>query len=386
MQVKKILYLYFILLPLFSYTQNISGSWQGIVLQNNSQDTFTYTLDIEQNGSAVIGKASSLNKGKALSADFQVSGQYNNGQLNLQEIKQISPDAPQWCLKYMKVSLKNATLLEGEWTAPQCAGGSISMKRIGARGLAPTYEGRWVGHLSQTDRPYGFYYELNLQADGTGQSHIVSEGAGGEAHHQLEWQITDAGITFTELAVSKRTQADWKWCLKSADLQGNTDQLTGLWEGYIEGKTKANGACAPGSLELNPVRQTLEQQETVAPIAAQYQAEQKRNVRVDRVIKVKSDRVRIRVWDNGIVDGDILSLFLNGRRIVKEYRVNKRKWSIPVEIIQGENLLILHAEDLGDISPNTVAVSIDDGVDEHIIVLSSNLDESGAILIQPFEY
>ena len=77
---------------------------------------------------------------------------------------------------------------------------------------------------------------------------------------------------------------------------------------------------------------------------------------------------------------------MNGRRVINQYRVNKRKWSIPVEILDGENILILHAEDLGDIPPNTVAVSIDDGVEEQIIVVSSNLEESGAILVQPFEF
>ena len=55
-----------------------------------------------------------------------------------------------------------------------------------------------------------------------------------------------------------------------------------------------------------------------------------------------------------------------------------------MQVQPGENLLILHAEDLGDIVPNTVAVGIDDGIEMQTIILNSNLAESGAILIQPF--
>ena len=109
-------------------------------------------------------------------------------------------------------------------------------------------------------------------------------------------------------------------------------------------------------------------------------------MKIDKVIQVQSKKLRIKVWDNGTVDGDFVTLLLNGKKILDNYRVDKRKWSIPVEILEGDNFLILHAEDLGDISPNTVAVSIDDGVKEVIIVMSSNLDVSGAILIKPFRF
>lgn len=48
--------------------------------------------------------------------------------------------------------------------------------------------------------------------------------------------------------------------------------------------------------------------------------------------------------------------------------------------------MVLHADDLGDISPNTVAVSIDDGQREQVIIVSSNLAESGALMIRKIEF
>ena len=85
------------------------------------------------------------------------------------------------------------------------------------------------------------------------------------------------------------------------------------------------------------------------------------------------------------VDGDIVTVFLNGELLFEKYRVTKHKYAKVVKLKPDDNYLILHAEDLGDISPNTVAVSIDDGVKEQIIILSSNLSESGAIMIKQFK-
>ncbi|WP_367390906.1 hypothetical protein [Lewinella sp. LCG006] len=371
--------------------QSLSGQWQGVVWQTNSKDTFSYQLQLQQKGEAVAGQATSRSKDGKISATFVISGRWAEGQLQLQEVQQLSPASPSWCLKFITAQLsKNQLTIEGSWLATGCQPGLIRMTKVGGyeEEIPFSYPGRWTGYLSQSDRDYGFYYELILEENGHGHSSIVSEGAGGEAIHQLRWEKTAEGINFSEENVSQRTEPDWKWCLKNGQLKQNredgTYQLSGNWAGYLENKTASTGACAPGTVFLTKPVMTQMVQAYVDAHADAYQETTGRSVKVDRVLKVRSDKIRIKVWDNGIVDGDVLTLFLNGQQILHEYRVNKRKWSIPVDVLHGDNLLVLHADDLGDISPNTVAVSIDDGVKEQIIVLSSNLRESGAILIQPF--
>ena len=56
--------------------------------------------------------------------------------------------------------------------------------------------------------------------------------------------------------------------------------------------------------------------------------------------------------------------------------------TFPIQLREESNFLIMHANDLGDIAPNTVALSIDDGVKEQRLIVSSNLAESGAVLIK----
>jgi hypothetical protein len=395
--IKSCFSLFFFLLFFGLQGQDLSGDWQGIVWQANSQDTFIYKVQLRQNGEAISGLATSTSKDGSIEAEFVLSGRWSGGVLIMQEVEQLRPSAPQWCLKYLeirKVPDQNSVLLEGSWTATACKPGFIRLvKPIENDGLLMRevtfdFEGHWVGHLSQSDREYGFFFEMDLQADGTGTSHIVSEGAGGEATHELFWEQNGDRLYFRESEVNDRTDDKWKWCLKSGELRKSHTadgyEMTGDWEGYMEHKSPATGACAPGTLFLAKPILTLDNRTKIAVPTDAYTNLTQRRVKVDRVIRVQSDNIRLKVWDNGIVDGDILTLFLNGERILNEYRVSKRRWSIPVSILHGENLLILHADDLGDISPNTVAVAIDDGVQEQIIILSSNLRESGAILIQPF--
>jgi hypothetical protein len=368
--------------------QDLSGQWVGEVWQELG-DTFHYQIRLQQDGPALSGQVYTRATAGELEAEFLLSGRYEAGRIQLQEVQQLRPAAPQWCLKYLQLEAQESALV-GTWTARGCRDGFIRLYREGS--LVPTlpfsYPGRWTGYLGQTDREYGFYFELTLGEDGRGTSHIVSEGAGGEATHGLRWRETGTGIHFSEYEVIRRTNADWKWCLKTADLSYDATQsayqLNGSWTGYLEHKGPVDGACAPGTLHLTKPVLTEAVQAEVIPRARAYTEATAREVKIDRIIRVQAEKIRLKVWDHGVVDGDVLTLFLNGERIIEKYRVSKRKWSIPVNIIKGENLLILHAEDLGDIKPNTVAVSIDDGVEEQIIILSSNLEESGAILIQPF--
>ena len=44
--------------------------------------------------------------------------------------------------------------------------------------------------------------------------------------------------------------------------------------------------------------------------------ESKRTIKVERVLEVQSSSIKIKVWDNGTVDGDVATLFLNGERIL----------------------------------------------------------------------
>ena len=387
---RKLLYLIILfLINSVGFSQNLSGKWSGILLQKGKPDTFYYQLNLTQTDNQITGFSFSKNKDGETAAKFEIVGTKKDNLLTLQEINQLEPKGAKWCLKHIRLNIKSG-ILEGNWEAEGCVPGTMRLINSAFQNdeNLPTPLGKWVGYVSQDDRDYGFYFETEFLPDGKGNSYIVSEGNGGSANHILNWTYFDELVTFEETEISRKTSGEWRWCMKSAELvfseSENKKMLRGSWKGYIEGYTQESGPCAPGTLYLEQI--IPEKKETVKiPEFQPYVEDEGRKVKVGRVLEVSGESIRIKVWDNGIVDGDVLSLFLNGKKILDNHRVSKRKYGMNVKLEKKTNYLILHAEDLGDITPNTVAVSVDDGKKEQIIILSSNLRESGAVMIRQFE-
>lgn len=379
--------------------QTLSGNWQGHISMQGYKGHFKYTLQLEENAAGTLnGTSLSMLSDSSVQVSFQLAGRREGKQVVLQELRQISPLPPEWCLKYSKLNLverNDSLLLIGDWSGGECAPGKVYLYQIPAlreikktQWLPFSKIGRWTGHLDQSDRSYGFFYEIDLQADGTGTSSIVSEGSGGEATHTLLWRFDSSKqvLHMEEKAVVKRTDPKWKWCIKKATLQlekvGNAYQLSGRWQGYIEENFTKLGACAPGKVFLEKPQLSEVIVEQIKANSEDYTLEQQRTIKMDRILEVKRPQLRLAVWDNGVVDGDIMTLYLNGKKVFERYKVRDRKAYVDIELKEDHNFLVLHADDLGEITPNTVAISIYDGHREQIIVMSSNLEESGAVLIK----
>ena len=104
-----------------------------------------------------------------------------------------------------------------------------------------------------------------------------------------------------------------------------------------------------------------------------------RNTEVQGDVEVTNRSVKLIVWDSGSIDGDIVSLYVNGNEVLSSYTLTGSKKSIPVTLDNlGYNYILLYAHNEGSIPPNTCAVSIDDGNGEKNLVLSANLKTNGA--------
>ena len=107
---------------------------------------------------------------------------------------------------------------------------------------------------------------------------------------------------------------------------------------------------------------------------------QKRDVEVQKVITVNSKKISLSVWDNERVDGDRISLSLNGKWILRNYEIAKEKHSLDIELIQNKvNELVFFAENLGEIPPNTTAINIKYEGYNKTHIMRSNMDKSASI-------
>ena len=104
-----------------------------------------------------------------------------------------------------------------------------------------------------------------------------------------------------------------------------------------------------------------------------------RDVNVIGTVYVDSKDVTFYVWDSGQIDGDIISLIVNGKTVIDEYTLTGTEYSVDVSLKNtGYNYVLLYAHNEGDISPNTCALDIEDDSGRQSLTMSSNLSTNGA--------
>ena len=76
-------------------------------------------------------------------------------------------------------------------------------------------------------------------------------------------------------------------------------------------------------------------------------------------VTVNRRDVTITVWDHGTAeDGDIISIYLNGKVLKSKLRLTKKKQSFPVKLTGGQNRFEVEAVNEGSVPPNTATVEI----------------------------
>lgn len=101
-------------------------------------------------------------------------------------------------------------------------------------------------------------------------------------------------------------------------------------------------------------------------------------------IEVESDSLLVSIYDNGEVDGDIISLFYNKNLIVFSQKLTHKsiKINLTLDSAQAINEISMFAENLGLIPPNTALVVINDGKNKFELKVSSNLEKNATIRIK----
>ena len=100
-------------------------------------------------------------------------------------------------------------------------------------------------------------------------------------------------------------------------------------------------------------------------------------------IVVDKTEFTLQFLDHKEQDGDIISINLNGKWIIENQVLKNRPLQVKIKIDpQLENYMILHAENLGTIPPNTFAITYYYNGRRKQVVLNSNLNESEMIQIK----
>ncbi len=111
----------------------------------------------------------------------------------------------------------------------------------------------------------------------------------------------------------------------------------------------------------------------------------KRKIETIRTVSVKSDSLFLSLYDNGEVDGDTVSILVNGKIILSKQGLttNAIKKTIYFTPDLGDSLqIIMYAENLGSIPPNTGLLILQDGDDRYEIRFAGDLQKNSAIILK----
>ncbi len=110
----------------------------------------------------------------------------------------------------------------------------------------------------------------------------------------------------------------------------------------------------------------------------------RKNKEMKRLI-VNEKNIVLNVYDNGVIDSDTVSVFYNGILILSHQRLSEKPIILPITLDEKETTheIILFAENLGSIPPNTALIVVIAGDKRYELFASASLTENAVIT---FEY
>lgn len=108
-----------------------------------------------------------------------------------------------------------------------------------------------------------------------------------------------------------------------------------------------------------------------------------RERKVIKTIDVNTDSITLRVYDNGVVDGDIVSVIYNDRTVIDKLSLTSKAYVIKIPVNKtGINTIVFHAHNLGEFPPNTALLEVLYGNKKEELTVSSDLTVSSMIDIR----
>lgn len=174
-------------------------------------------------------------------------------------------------------------------------------------------------------------------------------------------------------------------CIKTYDLTwSNTNKneaLLGSWTGHEMGNANA---CSPGQITLNRETSSIfpidvYQNDTLANIQKNLKL-QNRDKELVQTIAVDTSNIKIELYDNAEIDDDTVSVFLNNTLLLYKKRLTLRPLTLDINVFPNVDYeLLMYADNLGRIPPNTSLMVITAGTRRYEVRISSSEQKSATV-------
>jgi hypothetical protein len=174
-------------------------------------------------------------------------------------------------------------------------------------------------------------------------------------------------------------------CIKTYDLtlskNGLEEALMGEWTGHEMGNTHN---CQPGKITLTRQNKSsfpvdLYQNDSLAAIQKDLHIENRQKDLL-QTVDIDTNRIKIELYDNAEIDDDTVSVFINNTLLLYKKRLTNKPITLDVDMFPGMDYeMMMYAENLGRIPPNTALMIITAGRKRHELRLSSSEQKSATV-------
>ena len=99
-----------------------------------------------------------------------------------------------------------------------------------------------------------------------------------------------------------------------------------------------------------------------------------------KVLQVRSNKIKVDLYDDGDIDNDIVSVFFNKDQVVDKRSLSAKAYTFNLDLLTNKsNELVLYADNLGNIPPNTALMVITDGFSRYEVRLSADLKNNASV-------
>jgi hypothetical protein len=247
---------------------------------------------------------------------------------------------------------------------------------------AQNMSGIWKGKLVM--EPGGCFpvYNIELQIDiagnkivGTSYHYSDTSNYVREVFEGMYDSAAKSMVIEEQKVATFRIPPDCIPCIKKYSLAFHTDgkeeQLRGSWTG----KTMDNkNSCPPGTIVMTRILQSAFKP-TLPPIL-----ELRKNELVKEIF-VDTGTIKLDFYDNGQIDGDTISVYVNGSPVVSRQMLKSKPVTtfIRIDLRRTQQEVIMVGENLGSIPPNTALMIINAGDKRYQLFLTSD-DKKNALV------
>ncbi len=158
----------------------------------------------------------------------------------------------------------------------------------------------------------------------------------------------------------------------------------GEWIGSSTGTGLGMNITEKLNMHILPLKIQMEKTITPQPVAVKRDTIPTRKIEIQKTLVLDTSYITIDLYDNGVIDGDIATVLLDGKPILEKKLLSTQAASISLNLSSdpAEHILELFAENMGSIPPNTALLVLTCKRKRYEINLSSSEAVNGSVLLK----